>query len=252
MKLLLLVFMLISKSIIALDAKQTEITTDEGIEIFQEEKYYLLKKNVKISSKNFSLSADIVKAYFDKDLYDIIKIESLENVTLTSQNGIIAKGQKIFFSIKDEKILIEGIKSSLINKEIQMFSDVSIEINNYTGKFKLRGDNSKLINNDLIIRGGIINGSFIKNNNNINEVNLLYIEDKNEINIQTSKINMYAKKSNYSKQKNLIELFDNVKIIRSDETIIGDYAKIDTLNESIKVTSDKTSNKVKILLNNDE
>jgi hypothetical protein len=63
---------------------------------------------------------------------------------------------------------------------------------------------------------------------------------------------MYAKKSNYSKENNLIELFENVKIIRSNETIIGDYAKINILNESIKVTSDKTSNKVKILLNNDE
>ena len=49
-----------------------------------------------------------------------------------------------------------------------------------------------------------------------------------------------------------MELFENVKIIRSNETIIGDYAKINILNESIKVTSDKTSNKVKILLNNDE
>ncbi len=251
MKILFIISILISKNLIALDANQTEITTDEGIEIFQEEKYYLLKKNVEIVSNNFTLSADIVKAYFDKDLYDIIKIESLKNVTLSSQNGIIAKGQKIFFSIKEEKILIEGVKSSLINNEMQMFSDVSIEINNYTGEFKLRGDNSELINNDLNIRGSIIDGFFV-NNNDINEVNSLYVQDENEINIKTSKINMYAKKSNYSKENNLIELFENVKIIRSNETIIGDYAKINILNESIKVTSDKTSNKVKILLNNDE
>ena len=251
MKILSIILILISKNLIALDANQTEITTDEGIEIFQEEKYYLLKKNVEIVSNNFTLSADIVKAYFDKDLYDIIKIESLENVILSSQNGIIAKGQKIFFSIKEEKILIEGVKSSLINNEMQMFSDVSIEINNYTGEFKLRGDNSELINNDLNIRGSIIDGFFV-NNNDINEVNSLYVQDENEINIRTSKINMYAKKSNYSKENNLIELFENVKIIRSNETIMGDYAKINILDESIKVTSDKTSNKVKILLNNDE
>ena len=251
MKILSIILILISKNLIALDANQTEITTDEGIEIFQEEKYYLLKKNVEIISNNFTLSADIVKAYFDKDLYDIIKIESLENVTLSSQNGIIAKGQKIFFFIKEEKIFIEGVNSSLINNDMQMFSDVSIEINNYTGEFKLRGDNSKLINNDLNIRGSIIDGFFV-NNNDINEINSLYVQDENEINIKTSKINMYAKKSNYSKENNLIELFENVKIIRSNETIIGDYAKINILNESIKVTSDKTSNKVKILLNNDE
>ena len=190
MKILFIIFVLISKNLIALDANQTEITTDEGIEIFQEEKYYLLKKNVEIISNNFTLSADIVKAYFDKDLYDIVRIESLKNVTLSSQNGIIAKGQKIFFSTKDEKILIEGVKSSLINNEMQMFSDVSIEINNYTGEFKLRGNNSKLINNDLNIKGSTIDGFFI-NNNGINEVNSLYVQDENEINIKTSKINMY-------------------------------------------------------------
>ena len=251
MKILLIVLILMSKNLIALEINQTEITTDEGIEIFQEEKYYLLKKNVEIVSKNFSLSAETVKAYFDKDLYDIVKIESFKNVTLTSQKGIIAKGQKIFFSIKDETILIEGFKSSLINKEMQMFSDVSIKIDNYTGEFKLRGNNSKLINNDLIIRGNIIDGFFI-NNNGVNEVNSLYVQDESEINIKTSKIDMYAKESKYSKENNLIELFDNVKIIRSNETIIGDYAKINILNESIKVTSDKTSNKVKILLTSDE
>ena len=251
MKILYIIIILISNNLLALDANQTEITTDEGIEIFQEEKYYLLKKNVKITSKNFSLSADIVKAYFDKDLYDIIRIESLENVTLTSKKGIIAQGQKIFFSIKDENILIEGIKSSLINKEMQMFSNLSIEINNRTGKFKLRGEDSKLINKDLKISGSVIDGFFI-DNNNVNEITTLYIEDQNEINIKTSKINMFAKKSNYSKKNNLIELFENVKIIKSNEIIVGDYAKINTLNESIKVTSDKTSNKVKILLTSDE
>ena len=104
MKILSIILILISKNLIALDANQTEITTDEGIEIFQEEKYYLLKKNVKIKSKNFTLSADIVKAYFDKDLYDIIKIESFENVTLSSQNGIIAKGQKILLILTKLKI----------------------------------------------------------------------------------------------------------------------------------------------------
>ena len=53
---------------------QTEITTDDGIEVFNKEKYYLLKTNVKIISDEFELNADLVKAYFNKDLYDIIRI----------------------------------------------------------------------------------------------------------------------------------------------------------------------------------
>ena len=34
---------------------ETEITTEDGIEVFQEEKYYLLKKNVEIVSDEFEI-----------------------------------------------------------------------------------------------------------------------------------------------------------------------------------------------------
>ena len=44
MKIFFIVLILIGKNLIALEKNQTEITTDEGIEIFQDEKYYLLKK----------------------------------------------------------------------------------------------------------------------------------------------------------------------------------------------------------------
>ena len=48
----------------ARDLGQTEITAEDGIEVFQNEKYYLLKNNVEIACDNFNLKADIVKAYF--------------------------------------------------------------------------------------------------------------------------------------------------------------------------------------------
>ena len=48
--------------------------------------------------------------------------------------------------------------------------------------------------------------------------------------------------------KNLIELFGNVKVIRDNEIILGDHAKINTLTQSYKVVS-KDSTKVKILIN---
>ena len=51
----------------------------------------------------------------------------------------------------------------------------------------------------------------------------------------------------FDKKNNIIELFDKVKIYRDSETISGDYAKINTLDESYKVTS-KKSERVKVLL----
>ena len=60
---------------------------------------------------------------------------------------------------------------------------------------------------------------------------------------------MFSSKAVYSKKDNIIELFDNVKVIRNNEIIVGDYAKINTLNESYKVSS-KESKKVKVLIDN--
>ena len=101
MKIYLSVFFLLSLlsfNIYSRDVGQTEITTEEGIEVFQNEKYYLLKKNVIIESDSFELSADNVKANFEKDLYDITKIESNGNVILKSSQGLYAEGDKIIFS----------------------------------------------------------------------------------------------------------------------------------------------------------
>lgn len=239
--------MFISNFVLARDLGQTEITTDEGIEVFQNEKYYLLKKNVSILSDDFELKADLVKAYFDKDLYDIINIESEGSVFLKSSKGIIAKGQKVNFSTKEESILILGKKSSLVFNDIFMFSENFIFVNNLTGKFKLEGKGSELKTNDIQISGSLIDGNYITANK-INEVEMIYVEDSNQANIKTNKINMFAIKANYSKKENIIELFDNVKIIRDNEIITGDYANIDTLNESYKVTTNK-SKKVKVLIN---
>ena len=44
---------------------ETEITTEDGIEVFQNQKYYLLKKNVEIQSDSFTLYGDIVKINYD-------------------------------------------------------------------------------------------------------------------------------------------------------------------------------------------
>ena len=59
-----LIFIFLSWNLLARNVGETEITTDEGIEVFQNEKFYLLKKNVQIISDTFSLSGDEVKVPF--------------------------------------------------------------------------------------------------------------------------------------------------------------------------------------------
>ena len=247
MKYVIIILIFFSFQAIGRESGQTEITTDDGIEVFNIEKYYLLKKNVKIISDEYELSADLVKAYFDKDLYDITKISSDGNVTLKSSKGIKASGEKIEFNLINEDFQIYGKNSLFINNKINMFSDKEIKIDNITGNFIVNGPNSRLKTNKIDITGYLIEGRFTQLKNT-NEVELLNVEDKTQINIKTETLDMYALKAKYNKKNNIIELFDNVKILRDNESISGNYAKINTLTESYKVTS-KKSEKVKVLLN---
>lgn len=62
---IIILFLLIShNSSFSRNIGETEITTEEGIEVFQNEKYYLLKKNVKIESDTFNLTGDLIKIFF--------------------------------------------------------------------------------------------------------------------------------------------------------------------------------------------
>ena len=244
---LLIIILFFSSSILSREVGQTEITTDEGIEVFQKEKYYLLKKNVSIISDNFELKADLVKAYFDKDLYDISKIESAINVILKSSKGILAKGDKINFSTKDENISIKGNSSSLTYGNIFMFSHDLVKVNNLNGNFIIEGNEAELKTDSIHIFGSLIKGNFVTINN-VKEVEKLYVEDDKQANIKTENINMFAKIAKYNKKDNIIELFENVEVIRDNEIITGDYANIDTLNQSYKVKSNNSDKKVKVLI----
>ena len=82
----------------------TEITTEDGIEVFQEEKYYLLKKNVEILSDEFKLTGQTVKIYFDKDLYDIKELLALDNVNFVSEEfNLKVREIKLHLILKTKK-----------------------------------------------------------------------------------------------------------------------------------------------------
>jgi len=249
MKIFIIYLILFCSVINAREIGQTEITTEEGIEVYQKEKFYLLKKNVEIESDNFKLTAEKVKAHFDKDLYDITNIFCETNVVFESSQGLKVTGNVVEHDIKKEIMKVNGKNSNVINKDFTMISDGSIKINNLLGNFELYGPNSKLNATDIIIIGEDIKGNFI-NVNGENIVNKLNVIDKDRVNIQTETSNMFAKRAEYNKQQNIIELFENVVIIRNNESISGDYAKMNTLDESYFVKSNTKSKRVKAILEN--
>ena len=247
----LLIIILFSGNLFGREKGETEITTEDGIEVFQNEKFYLLKKNVKIVSDNFILEADDVKINFNKSLYDITKLEANGNVDFNSINyQMQAKGESLQFEVEVEKIKIKGIDSKLITDEVTMFSDGTIMVSNSNGEFSLKGLNSKLINESIVIIGESIDGIF-NNNNQKKEITFLNVVDKNISYVQNNDTEMYAKKINFDNDNSLIELIDDVVIIRNGENITGDYGTLDTKSNSYKIKSDEQT-KVKAIIKNNE
>lgn len=226
---------------------QTEITAEDGIEVYQDEKFYLLKKNVKIESDNFILLGDIVKIFFDKDLNDIKTIDANGNVSLEStEYKLKASGTNVFFILAKEEIIVEGMNSLLIIEDTEMYSDGKIKVNNIDGSFNLTGNNSKLKSENNFIEGKSINGSFSSFNKE-REVSSLNVFDEKLAYLKTNGTEMFANKIMYNKESALFELEDNVKIKSETETITGDYGTLDTITNSYKIKS-KNSKRVKVLI----
>ena len=247
----IIIILLISITLHAREKGETEITTEDGIEVFQNEKFYLLKKNVKIISDNFTLSADEVKINFDKSLYDITELDANRNVNFKSNEfEISGNGNFLNFKVKIEKIKVEGEGSQLITSDVKMFSDGFIEVSNLNGDFLLKGTNSKLVNENIIIKAETINGKFSENSNE-KEITFLEVIDKNISYVKNNDTEMYAKKINFDYDTSIIELIDDVIIIRNEEKITGDYGTLDTRNNSYKIKSND-QNKVKVIIQSNE
>ena len=247
----IIIILLISITLHAREKGETEITTEDGIEVFQNEKFYLLKKNVKIISDNFTLSADEVKINFDKSLYDITELDANRNVNFKSNEfEISGNGNFLNFKVKIEKIKVEGEGSQLITSDVKMFSDGFIEVSNLNGDFLLKGTNSKLVNENIIIKAETINGKFSENSNE-KEITFLEVIDKNISYVKNNDTEMYAKKINFDYDTSIIELIDDVIIIRNEEKITGDYGTLDTRNNSYKIKSNN-QNKVKVIIQSNE
>ena len=237
------------KHAIGRNVGETEITTDDGIEVFQEEKYYLLKKNVEIISDEFELNGDLVKIYFEKDLYDIQELIASTGVNFKSNAyNIKGKGETLKFNIQNEEINVTGEKSELFLETTEMFSDGSITVDNLAGSFSIEGSNSKLISDTIFITGFMING-ILDNENGTREISNLEVHDENILSIITEDTEMFSKKAFYNREKSIIELFDSVTIKRGSEIITGDYGILDTNKNSYKVSSNN-SNKVKVVISN--
>ena len=91
--------------------------------------------------------------------YEIIFLKGEVNF-VSSKFGLNSKSESLKFEVKTERLKVNGKNSELITKDIKMYSDGFIEINNLNGDFKLEGPNSKLINESIFIKAEKMDGIF--------------------------------------------------------------------------------------------
>ena len=144
MKYIIFILLLISNFLYAEEIrnKTTIITTDGGIKVYQNEKYYDLLDNVKIDSKDFDLTANNVLAYYDADLYDLTKIIAKKDAEIITSEGAIIKGDEVTYEIKSGKFSIYG--NGIFNKLKIKFS-----IYKYFAKIAIRPPTPCLLLNSL-------------------------------------------------------------------------------------------------------
>ena len=130
----------------------------------------------------------------------LLNLNAKGNVNFNSSKfEMNGSGNKLKFEVKIEKIKVEGKNSELITKDIKMYSDGFIEVNNLNGDFKLEGLNSKLINENIFIKAEKIDGIFslIKNEK---EITFLNVIDKKISYVKNNNTEMYAKKINFDNE----------------------------------------------------
>ena len=109
---------------------------------------------------------------------------------------------------------------------------------------------SKLINESIVIIADSIDGNFVDNVDK-KEITFLKVIDEKLSYVKNNDNEMYAKKINFDYKTSIIELIDDVIIIRNEEKITGDYGTLDTRNNSYKIKSNN-QNKVKVIIQNNE
>ena len=216
---LTLIVIILCKSLNAekINNDTTIITTDGGINVYQEQKYYDLKKNVIINSKNFNLKADNVVAHYNKDFYDLTKIIATGNAEIITLEKSEIKGDKLTYDINSGNFVIIG--------------------------------NGIFINDELRVEGEEMQGTIIEVDK-VRYIKKVEVKDSKKVFIKNKDMKSYSKSAIYLKENDVLELFDEVKIIKGSEVTTGDYANINLKTNDYSIKS--VNNKVKLLISSDD
>ena len=116
-----------------------------------------------------------------------------------------------------------------------------------SGFFSIKG-NGMFNNGKLIVKSAEIKGE-IKELINKTYVNNVEAKDKNRVYIENQSMKSYSKSAVYNYDDDLLELFDEVKIMKDKEVTIGDYASINMTTNDYSIKS--INNKVQLLISSE-
>ena len=88
---------------------------------------------------NLRLNGNLVKIFFEKDLYDIKELIASTDVNFkSSAYNIKGKGETLKFNIQNEEINVTGEKSELFLETLRCFLMAVLPVDNLAGSFLLK------------------------------------------------------------------------------------------------------------------
>ena len=123
---------------------------------------------------------------------------------------------------------------------------MTYDINN--GNFSIFG-NGIFNNDELRIEGEDIQG-IITEINKVRYIKKVEAKDSKKVFIKNKDMKSYSKSAIYLKESEVLELFDEVKIIKGAEVTTGDYANINLETNDYSIKS--INNKVQLLISSDD
>ena len=214
---------------------QFKVEADKSIEYFEKQKIYVASGNAKASKGNFSLKAEIIKAFIgENNKPNISDLEATGNVIIKNQDTI-AKSDFARYDFYKKLILLKGNAQSIKSKKFKLLSKKFISFDDINKIAKSEGDVRLFLSGPISISSKSISANFDKINNT-----LISASAKGNVKIQTKSETITCNSAKYNNKTDTIILKGNVTIKRINSILTGEKGYMNLKTRKSKIESSKS------------
>ena len=221
---------------------ERKVESDESLEWFEKEKYYLAKGNVILTKDGLRLNASKVRDNYQEDNGEnVLKIIIANGDVVLTKGKIKATGEFMRYNVKDKIAFISGNFQTFTSPSGYIESTKKLIFNDNTNKAQAIGKVKIILKNNTKIFADRVNADFTGKAKSLQKAiakgNVMienYIDGKKSL----------ADIGIYDSNKEIIELKGNVKIINKGSVIMGSQG-INNIKTGISKITGNTKQRVK-------